>query len=416
MITPKLCLSVSSLLVTGVLMAGCEKAANRTVAPPANDPNSYMPVAQHKPLPGDEYAQVQYPPQPQPAYPQPQPVYPQPQPQPQPQPVYPQPQPPVVAPTRVGLPAEEAYVKGYQNRRSPRIMVFVNRSLTGDPLPADKLAQMAKSDTNSVDIVGATATDYEAMEISMIDYLNAGGQIDIRDSEMLRSKLDRETVLRLENGDRSVLPILKKELQTDIVVNIKATPTQHSTYGNAVRLLCKTMGTTDGRILASTYVDMPLPMTKTNINVFTKFMANKTMEKLGLVWSGQGGAWDPIELRIYKAADLDHTMMIRNWLLKTPGIKSVVTRGATSSSTNGYATMAVQYDGAPEDLYMIIKTALDSSTGVKAVDVQNNTLNLEMTGGPLDLKPVPVPAPVAPVTPVTPVPTGSGTVPPPPQP
>lgn len=283
---------------------------------------------------------------------------------------------------------EEAYVAAYQNRRSPRMMVFVNRTLQGDAVPKAELDTMISEgrviNVTRQDEIAASRSDYEMIELSIIDYLDAGGRVTIKDSDMVRAKMDREKVLRIENGDPAAIRLLNTELQTDVLIQVKATPTRHAQWPQgAVRLLAKAMSTTDGRILATAFVDMPLPMSKTNINVFTRYLSEKMMAKMTAVWAGNP-IWDPIEMRIYKAAGVDDTLTIRKFMLKLPGVQRVVTQGATGGTSSGYAVLSVAYNGAPEDLYAELKDDLKASTGLKAVDVSGNTINVEITG-PMNL-------------------------------
>jgi hypothetical protein len=44
------------------------------------------------------------------------------------------------------------------------------------------------------------------------------------------------------------------------------------------------------------------------------------------------------------------------------------------------AVLNVGFTGAPEDLYDNLKEAIGRSQGIKAVDLQNNTISLEVTG------------------------------------
>jgi len=362
--------SAALLVVGGLVLAGFDQPgrAQQVPLPGPNDQQAYPPLPASKPLPPESLGDNS-------------------------------PPPPLV---RQPLPEEDTFVKAYQAARSPRIMVFVNRTIQGEILPKDNLEELIRvEDTQSsnaavpvntrhttsiktaaakYDTIGASRTDYEAIELSLLKYLSAPG-VDVRDAEVLRAKMDREAELRLENNDRTVVPLLKKEFQTDILVQVAATPTSHAAVGQAVRMLAKAIRTTDGRVLASDYEDLPLPMTKTVINIFTRQIARHLMLEMATVW-GNGGSpvFDPIELRIYKAASVDDTLSLRTWVQKVRGVRQVISRGLTGGSATAYAVLAVAYDGPPEDLYADLKANAGASTGLKAVDVQGNTINLEVTG------------------------------------
>lgn len=346
---------------------------------------------------------------------------------------------------------EIAYVNAYTQRRMPRMMVFVNRTIDGNILPKDGLEELIrieerqsatggvkvasdKSETgtansaaanagyggagssasstvtqkndkssfesggpaeytktssikvapNKLDEIGATRDDYDMIELSMVDYMDANGKVYVKDSEAARAKLDREKILRIENSDPAAIRLLNTELQTDILIQIKATPTKQSQWGDkAVRLNAKATSVTDGRYLGAAFVDMPLPMTKTNINVFTRYLAGKMMEQMTTKWAS-GALFDMIEVRVYKAATVDDSLKIRKFLQGIPGVQTVVSRGATGSTATSYSVFQVAYGYAPEDLYAALKDAIGASQGLKAMDLQSNTISLEVTG-PMNL-------------------------------
>ncbi len=355
----KIALGTALFAVCGFVLMGCEHPVVQQVAIPApNDAQAYVPMPAPKPLPPE--ATGEYPGGPN--------------------------GPPVVI-THQPLPEEDNFVKAYQAARSPRLMVFVNRTIQGDVLDKVELAQASQQGVaggGKYDAIGASRTDYEAIELSLLNFLTAPG-VDIRDSEVLRSKMNREEVLRLENNDRSVVPLLKQEFQTDILVQVAATPTSHAASGSAVRMLAKAIRTTDGRVLASDYEDMPLPMSKTAINVFTRQIARQLMAQMANVW-GNGGqpVYDPIEVRIYKVASVDDALRLKSWVQKVRGVRQVNSHGMTGGTDTAYAVLAVAYDGPPEDLYADLKANIGVSTGLKAVDLQTNTINLEVTA-PIEL-------------------------------
>ena len=260
---------------------------------------------------------------------------------------------------RPSIQNEDAFVAAYVNHRSPRIMIFVNRTLQGD--------------TTSSNI------DYDMIESSLVQYFSNSPKVQVKDSDAARAKLNREQVLRIENGDPAANRLLSTELQQDILIRVSANPTNQASTGQALRLVAKAVSTTDARNLGSASVDMPFPISKTNINIYTGYLASELMGQMSQKWS-QTAEYDPIEVRIYKAASIDDSLKIRQWLQKTQGVTQVRTVNATGGSTTSYATLDVGYSGAPEDLYANLKDAIGQSQGLKAVDLQNNTINLEVTG------------------------------------
>jgi hypothetical protein len=328
----------------------------RVDVPPPNDANAYQPQPAPKPLPPEGYdpSLQQAPPPPPPPPGQPGAVAPG--------------QPAGGGQVQVSEPYmiqnEEAFLQAYQAHRSPRIMVMASRSALSDP----------KGDS-----IGATADDYELIEASVVEYFDNSGKVTVQDADAARAKLNREQILRIENGDPAANRLLATELQQDIVIQISAKPTQQSSFGHAVRLIAKAVSTTDARTLGTSFADMPLPMSKTNINIATRYLSEHLMGDMARKWSGNPQA-DTIEVRVYKTATLDDGLKVRKWLQHTPGVTNVITRGGTAGSTTAYVAYAVTYNGAPEDLYAGLQDELGQSQGMKAVDLQANTVTLEVTG------------------------------------
>ncbi|HUO09140.1 MAG TPA: hypothetical protein VM008_12610 [Phycisphaerae bacterium] len=325
----------------------------RVDVPPPSDTKAYQPQPMPKPLPPEGYDPTlqQAPPPGAPG----------------------QPVPPPAMPGAMGQPPadghyqiqnEEAFLQAYAAHRSPRIMVMASRSSLSDPRG---------------DSLGATADDYDLIEASIVEYFDASGKVTVQDADAARAKLNREQILRIENNDPAANRLLSTELQQDIVIHISAKPTQQSSFGHAVRLIAKAVSTTDARTLGTAFADMPLPMSKTNINVATRYLSEQLMGDMARKWSGNPQT-DTIEVRVYKTATVDDALKIRKWLQRTPGVTNVINRGATGGSTTAYAAFAVSYNGAPEDLYAGLQEEIGQSQGMKAVDLQNNTVTLEVTG------------------------------------
>jgi hypothetical protein len=230
-----------------------------------------------------------------------------------------------------------------------------------------------------IDEIGAAPEDYEMIEASLVKYFDNSGRVHVQDSDAARGKLDRAQILRLENGDPGAARLLATELKQEVLIRVTAKPTRHSQWGAAVRVIAKAVGTADARNLGTAFVDMPLPMTKTNINVFTRYLTQSLMDEMAKKW-GQTPEFDPVEIRIYKTAGVDDALRIKKWLQATRGVQNVTTRAATGGSNTSYSSFMVAYGGSPEDLYADLKDAIGASQGIKAVDVQNSTIDLEVTG------------------------------------
>jgi hypothetical protein len=285
---------------------------------------------------------------------------------------------------------EDVFVAAYA-KRNPRMMVFVNRTIQGDPLPKDGLDAVlrAQSTTGTVAMgsgnqliwqpVGITPTDYSMIETSIVNYFDNSGRIQVKDAEAARAKLNREQILRIENGDPAANRLLAAELQADLLIHVTATPTSQAAEGPAVRLIAKAVTTTDARNMGTAMVDMPFPMSKQNINVYTRYLTSQLMRQMALKWA-QPAEYDPIEVRIYKAATVDDAGKIAQWIKPAPGVKSVDIRQATGGSATAYAVVSVGFEGAPWMLYQELKDGIGMSQGIKAVDLSNNTISIEITG------------------------------------
>ncbi len=332
------------------LMACNEQPVARVAVPTPNDQSAYRPMPMEKPLPPNGYVPG-LPPEGMPGQPPPQ---------------GPGAQPGVQSGAAPSIRNEEAFVASYVNQRSPRIMVFVNRTAQGD-------AQ-------------STNEDFDMIESSLVEYFDNSGKVQIKDSDEARAKLNREEVERIENGDPAANRLLASELQQDVLIRVTAAATNQSgqsSNGQALRLVAKAVSTTDARNLGSASVDMPFPISKTNVNLYTGYLASELMGQMAQKWS-QAAEYDPIEVRIYKAASVDDSLKIEQWLQKTQGVSQVRLVGDTGGSTTSYATLAVGYAGGPENLYASLKDAIGQSQGIKAVDISNHTISLEVTG-PMNL-------------------------------
>jgi hypothetical protein len=350
----------AALLTSSILVVGCETTTpvQPVAIPRPDDPTAYRPTPQHKPMP-----QVGDVPGIQPGFGQPQGM-------------------PAGAGAAPGIQNEEAFIAAYA-KRSPRIMIFVNRTIQGDALSRDRLDEVVHNTGESTQVSGISAADYEMIESSLVRYFDNSGRVRVMDSEGARTKLTREQVLRIENGDPQANRLLAAELQADMLIRVTAKPTTQASVGNGLRLIAKAVTTTDARNMGTAFVDMPMPVSKTNINMYTRYLSEELMGQMAQKWS-LPPQYDPVEVRIYKAAAVDDSLKIRQWIQKTPGVASVQTQGATAGGNTSYSSFAVGYNGAPEDLYFLLKDGIGMSSGIKAIDLQNNTISLEVTG-PMNL-------------------------------
>ena len=78
---------------------------------------------------------------------------------------------------------EEAFVQAYVGHRSPRMMVWTNRTIHGDPVNAAHLQELVQGKPATADVIGATPDDYALIETSIVQYFDNSGQVVIQDAD-----------------------------------------------------------------------------------------------------------------------------------------------------------------------------------------------------------------------------------------
>ena len=139
---------LAAVILAGALsvIIGCNQPVQTVDVPRADDPAAYRPVPMPKPLPPAGYVPGGLPPTT--PYPGGQPaVGPGPVPAPGGLTVSPKP----------SIENEDVFVAAYA-KRSPRIMVFVNRTIQGDPLPKDGMDEVLRVE-NIQSATGAVAVN-----------------------------------------------------------------------------------------------------------------------------------------------------------------------------------------------------------------------------------------------------------------
>ena len=225
-------------------------------------------------------------------------------------------------------PEQGAFVDAYQHVGSPRITLFVNRSLQGQIVQTDQGGPVAgvehvqttngpvKIERNSTgldpwgrpvtqsdrrfeasgaseihdrtevflapgeyDEASAKRIDYEAIESVMTDWIAAGGKVT-----MISPRLSEAQINGLRSGDRNVLHELSKDNQIDILIQVQAKPTRQTPQGLGIRLIGEAINTQGGESIGRAFVDVPPPLEKTTINDYTRFLARKLMSDMTLTW------------------------------------------------------------------------------------------------------------------------------------
>ncbi len=165
------------------------------------------------------------------------------------------------------LPEQAAFVQAYRAVGSPRMALFVNRTVEGQAIVGDK--------TEPVERI-----DYDAVENVMTDWLAAGGKV-----VMVSPKLGESQARDLSApGKPNVLQSLSKDGAIDVLVHVQAKMTRHFGEQTGVRLLAEAVNTQGGESLARAFIDMPPIMDKPLINDRTRFLARKLMQDMTRAW------------------------------------------------------------------------------------------------------------------------------------
>ncbi|MBV8781282.1 MAG: hypothetical protein JO353_07785 [Phycisphaerae bacterium] len=242
-------------------------------------------------------------------------------------------------------PEQQAFVDMYRKVGSPRILLFVNRTLQGEMLPvnteeprvtvthtqssngpvdvsrsedasgsartygygwydshgeyhassSDKFTSKGAANyTESTDVylrpgqydeVQARSLDYQALENIMTDWIACEGQVVVVSPTIARQRLTDQQVKELQEGRPQMLSEVAQQLNTDILIQVQAHPTRQTPQGLEVRLVGEVLNTHGGQSLARAVVDMEPPLDKPQINKYTRFLARKLMADMTQTWT-----------------------------------------------------------------------------------------------------------------------------------
>jgi hypothetical protein len=209
------------------------------------------------------------------------------------------------------VPEQPAFVDAYRKVGSPRIVLFVNRTLEGKIVPLttektrttvertrtypDSYSPYHTTETRTTkdtylrpgqyDDVNAKSLDYEAVENIMTDWLACSGQVTVVSPTMARQRLSDQQVKELQEGRPQTMSELVQQLGGDIFVQVQAHPTKQTQQGLEVRIIAEAINVKGGESVARAVVDVPPPLGKTQINYYTRFLARKLMDGMLNAWS-----------------------------------------------------------------------------------------------------------------------------------
>ena len=234
------------------------------------------------------------------------------------------------------LPEQKAFVDAYEAMGRPRIVVFVNRTLEGElvpvnpggPLVSVERRRSTRGDVSvesrdyrdrddfyrgrdgrervdrfetrgpgeyretaevylrpgEYDEVDARALDYETMENILIDWLAAGGRVELISPLMARQRLSDQQVKELQEGRPQAMSEAARQLDADVLVQVQARPTRQTPQGLAVRVIAEAINVRGGQSIGRGIVDVPPPLDKPQLNKYTRFLARRLMD-------GMTGSW-----------------------------------------------------------------------------------------------------------------------------
>jgi len=165
-------------------------------------------------------------------------------------------------------PEGPAFVDAYHRVGSPRITVFVNRSLDGS---------FDRGDGNTM--------DYQAIETIMTDWLSCNGNVMIISPKAARQRLNDQQVRDLQDNQPAAVGAVGQQVGAEILVHVQAHPTRQVEGGQEMRIIAEALNTRGGQSIGRAVVDVPPPLDKPTINRYTRFLARKLMDDMMNTWS-----------------------------------------------------------------------------------------------------------------------------------
>jgi hypothetical protein len=160
-------------------------------------------------------------------------------------------------------PEQAAFVQAYTSVGSPRLAVYVNRTVDATPVIAS----------------GASVQriDFQAVENVMTDWLAAGGQVTLVSPVFSQS-------LSANPQQAQVLSALPKESGIDVLIYIQAQEVAQADGQRSIRMVAEAINTRRGESLARALLDPPTMLDKPVINDETRFLARKLMNDMTRAW------------------------------------------------------------------------------------------------------------------------------------
>ncbi len=194
-------------------------------------------------------------------------------------------------------PEEPRYVQAYNNIGRPKVIVFVNRTITGELVPVNPNVTVRSGLTpyddrattylraGQYDEAQAKSIDYETIEILLTEDLSADGKVTLIAPTSARQRLSNEEVSEVQAGRPQMLGELATKLNADVLVQVTARPSQQTDAGLGIRLVAQALNTHGGQAIAFASVDVPPPLTTGRLNEYVRFVSRKLMD-------GMSGSWE----------------------------------------------------------------------------------------------------------------------------
>ena len=135
------------------------------------------------------------------------------------------------------------------------------------------------------DEADARSLDYQAMEALIADALSCGGQVHIISPDFVASHLSPEDARALAEGKPEGMADLARKIGADVLVQVQSHPTRQTGGGLQVLAVAEAVNVRGGESIGHAVVPIPLPLQKTQLNEYTRFISRKLMQ-------GMGGAWN----------------------------------------------------------------------------------------------------------------------------
>ena len=198
---------------------------------------------------------------------------------------------------RQQVPEEPRYVQAYGNIGRPKLVVFVNRTITGELVPVSPGTTVRTGLSPYDDHTGtylhpgqydqarAGSIDYELVENLLTEDLAADGKVTLIAPLAARQRLGDEAVREIQAGRPQMLGELATQLNADVLVQVTARPSRQTEQGLGIRLVAEALNTHGGQAIAFADVDVPPPLTRPRLNEYVRFVARKLMD-------GMSGSWE----------------------------------------------------------------------------------------------------------------------------